>query len=124
MKLKDITSTVQAKTVVRLIVLVISLINLGLSLFSTYQIPGLTAEAQDSLAILFTAVASFVSYWYNNSWSESATTADKLLTMLKETDVTVDDAIDLINALQNKVDDRKSEKEATETTETDDTSKF
>lgn len=108
MKLKNITASVQSMTIVRLIVLVISLINLVLSLFGTYQIPGLSPEVQEGLAVLITVVASIVSYWYNNSWSENATTADKLLTMLKDTDVTVDEVIEIIDTLQDKVNDKKS----------------
>lgn len=107
MSLKKITASVEAKTVVRLIVLLIALANLVLSVFSTYQIPGLSPETQDALAILITVVASLVSYWYNNSWSKNATTADKLISVLKEADVTVDEVIDVVDHLQEVVEGRK-----------------
>ena len=103
MKFKEILKNVQPTTIVRLIVLVISLVNLVLSMFGTYQIPGLSETEQESLAVIITAIASAVSYWYNNSWSENATTADKILIMLKNNDVSIDDLIDIADNLKDKI---------------------
>ena len=107
MKFRNMKATVQASTIVRLVVLVISLVNLVLSVFGTYQIPGLSESMQDGLAVCITAVISAVTYWYNNSWSENATTADKILTMLKESDITVEDVISTIDKLQENVSNSK-----------------
>lgn len=107
MKFKDVLKNVQPTTIVRLVVLIISLLNLVLSMFGTYQIPGLSEAEQESLAVLITIIASAVSYWYNNSWSENATTADKILTMLKNSDVTVDDLIEITDNLRDNVNSRK-----------------
>ena len=107
MKFKDVLKNVQPTTIVRLLVLIISLINLVLSIFGTYQIPGLSESEQESLAVVITAIASVVSYWYNNSWSENATTADKILTMLKNSDVTIDDLIDITDNLRGNINSKK-----------------
>lgn len=111
MKLKDVIKNVQPSTVVRLIVLIISLANLVLSIFGTYQLPGLSESEQESLAVLITAIASAVSYWYNNSWSESATAADKIMGMLKNNDVSIDELIDVIDGVRNTIDSNKNSTE-------------
>lgn len=103
MKFKEIFKNVQPTTIVRLIVLVISLINLVLSMFGTYQIPGLSETEQESLAVIITAIASAVSYWYNNSWSENATIADKVMIMLKNNDISIDDLIDIADNIKDRV---------------------
>lgn len=110
MKFKDLLKNVQPTTIVRLIVLVISLINLVLSMFGTYQIPGLSEAEQECLAVIITTIASAASYWYNNSWSENATTADKVLTMLKNNDISVDDLIDIADNLKDKIESRDKTK--------------
>lgn len=110
MKLKDVLKNVQPNTVVRLIVLIISLVNLVLSIFGTYQIPGLTESEQESLAVIITAIASAVSYWYNNSWSENATAADKVLGLLKDGNISVEDIIDVVENLKDNNISRKDSK--------------
>lgn len=110
MKLKDVLKNVQPNTVVRLIVLIISLVNLVLSIFGTYQIPGLTESEQESLAVIITAIASAVSYWYNNSWSENATAADKVLGLLKDSNISVEDIIDVVENLKDNNISRKDSK--------------
>lgn len=110
MKFKNLKTNVAAATIVRLIVLLIALANLGLSLFGTYQIPSLTEDTQNALALVITAVIALVSYWYNNSWSENATTADKVLQILKESDITIDDVLGAVNDLQEQVNASKEEK--------------
>lgn len=110
MKLKDIVKNVKPSTIVRLIVLIISLVNLVLSIFGTYQIPGLTDSQQESLAVIITVIVSAISYWYNNSWSENATAADKVLGLLKNSDVSIDDLISVVDNLRDRTDsNNKSE---------------
>ena len=107
MKLKDVLKNVQPNTIVRLVVLIISLVNLVLSVFGTYQIPGLSESQQESLAVIITAIASAVSYWYNNSWSENATAADKVLGLLNDSNISVDDIIDVVENLKDSNTSRK-----------------
>lgn len=103
---------INAATVVRLIVLVIAFANLILSLFTDFRIPGLSAEEQESLAVAVTMLVSGISYWYNNSWSKNATVADKVLGVLKNTDLTIDDVMGAIENVQADVDSRKNSRDA------------
>lgn len=94
---------VQASTIVRLVVLVAALLNLGLSLFTDFRIPELSETSQQAIAVLITAAVSIISYWYNNSWSKNATTVDKLMTTIRESGVSVDDVMESIEILQESM---------------------
>lgn len=100
-------SEVKAMTVVRLLVLSVAMVNLVLSIFCDYRIPGLTQENQEQLAVLISLAASVAAYWYNNSWSAGATTSDKILQIIKNADVTADDMDVIVRGVQNAVDSIK-----------------
>lgn len=99
MKFKDVIANVQPATIVRLIALTIALINLVLSMFGAYQLPGLTEESQEELSVIITVVISALSYWYNNSWSKNATIADKVIAILKNPDIDTDGLVAIINSM-------------------------
>lgn len=98
---------IKPATIVRLIVLAISIINLFASIVCDYRIPGLSQAQQEQLAVLISVVVSVISYWYNNSWSANATTADKVLQVIKNAEMTADDMDTIVSSVQNGIDSIK-----------------
>lgn len=115
--MKKNINNIKPATIVRLVVLLISIINLVLSVFGTYQLPGLSETAQNSLAVTITTIMAAISYWYNNSWSENATAADKVLDTLKSTGITVDDLIDMVEQLVEQVNAKADDEVVTKITD-------
>lgn len=102
-------SEVQISTIVRLIVLIVAVVNLLLSSFTDFRLPGLDATKQQATATILAAIASVVSYWYNNSWTENATAADKILDTLKNSDVKVEDVLESIEILEASLNSRSDD---------------
>ena len=81
-KIKDILaniSNVKAGTWVRLVLLVISLINMALAAAGKAPIAADYDELYTIVSIVFSVLVGISAYWKNNSFTEAAQTADKYL---------------------------------------------
>lgn len=81
-KLKDIISnisSVKAGTWVRLILLVISLINMALAAAGKAPIPADYDEIYTIVSIVLSVIVGIAAYWKNNSFTAAAQAADEYL---------------------------------------------
>ena len=79
-KIKDIISnisTVKAGTWVRLILMVISLINMALAAAGKAPIPANYDELYTIVSIVFSVLVGVAAYWKNNSFTSAAQAADE-----------------------------------------------
>ena len=84
-------NTVKKDTIIRTIVLIVALINQALTLSGKNPLPFEDDEIVNVLSYAFTAAASLWAWWKNNSFTENAIKADKVLDALNsgETEVVV-----------------------------------
>ena len=84
-------NTVKKDTIIRTIVLIVALINQALTLSGTHPLPFEDDEIVNVLSYAFTAAASLWAWWKNNSFTQNAIKADKVLDALNsgETEVVV-----------------------------------
>lgn len=75
--------TVKTETIIRTIVLAVALINQGLTLFGYCPLPFESAEVEAGVSLVLTTFASLWAWWKNNSFTEKAIKADKVLDELK-----------------------------------------
>lgn len=81
-KIKDILaniSNVKAGTWARLILMVISLVNMALAAAGKAPIPADYNELYTIVSVVFSVLVGISAYWKNNSFTEAAQTADKYL---------------------------------------------
>lgn len=81
-KIKDILANignVKAGTWARLILMVISLVNMALAAAGKAPIPADYNEIYTIVSIVFSVLVGISAYWKNNSFTEAAQTADKYL---------------------------------------------
>ena len=81
-KIKDILANignVKAGTWARLILMVISLVNMALAAAGKAPIPADYNELYTIVSIVFSVLVGISAYWKNNSFTEAAQTADKYL---------------------------------------------
>ena len=81
-KIKDIISNisnVKAGTWVRLILMVISLINMALAAAGKAPIPANYDELYTIVSIVFSVLVGVAAYWKNNSFTSAAQAADEYL---------------------------------------------
>lgn len=74
---------VSKETIIRTIILVVSLVNMALTYFGKNPLPFAEEEIYGFFSMLFTAVASIWAWWKNNSFSKNAIKADEFLKKLK-----------------------------------------
>lgn len=72
-------SGVSVGTWVRLVLLLLAFINLTLQSFGVKTIPVDSENVSAGVSIAFAAVCAAVSYWENNSFTQAAQAADKVL---------------------------------------------
>lgn len=84
-------NTVKKDTIIRTIVLIVALVNQALTLSGKNPLPFEDDEIVDVLSYAFTAAASLWAWWKNNSFTQNAIKADKVLDALNsgETEVVV-----------------------------------
>ena len=84
-------NTVNKDTIIRTIVLIVALINQALTLSGKNPLPFEDDEIVNVLSYAFTAAASLWAWWKNNSFTQNAIKADKVLDALNsgETEVVV-----------------------------------
>ena len=81
-KIKDILANignVKAGTWARLILMVISLVNMALAAAGKAPIPADYNEIYTIVSVVFSVLVGISAYWKNNSFTEAAQTADKFL---------------------------------------------
>ena len=81
-KIKDIIgniSNVKAGTWVRLILMVISLVNMALAAAGKAPIPANYDELYTIVSIVFSVLVGIAAYWKNNSFTSAAQAADEYL---------------------------------------------
>lgn len=76
-------SNVKKETIIRTIVLIVALINQGLTIAGKNPLPFEDDAIVEGLSYLFTAAASLWAWWKNNSFTKHAIEADKVLESLK-----------------------------------------
>ncbi len=74
-------------TLIRTVVLLLALLNQILSICGVSPIPIDDDTATNVISTLWTAIASIVAWWKNNSFTQDAISADTYLTELKEQDI-------------------------------------
>jgi SPP1 family holin len=74
---------VSKETIIRTIILIVSLVNMALTYFGKNPLPFAEEEVYGFLSMLFTVAASIWAWWKNNSFSKNAIEADKILNKLK-----------------------------------------
>lgn len=72
-------SGVSGQVWVRTIVLIVALINQGLNMAGLDVLPFAEEQVADAVTTLFTVVASIWAWWKNNSFTNKAQEADKVL---------------------------------------------
>ena len=70
-------------TLIRTVILLLALINQVLSICGVSPIPIDDDTATNVISTLWTVIASVVTWWKNNSFTENAITADEYLSELK-----------------------------------------
>lgn len=64
-------------TVIRTAVLILAIINNALAIFGKSPLPIDSETLTEVISFGFTTVAAFVTWWYNNSFTQKAIKADK-----------------------------------------------
>jgi len=74
---------IDSKTITRTIILAIALINQIFAIFGRQQIPVQEDTVYQIVSLIFTIVTTVWSWWKNNSFTQEAIQADKLMHELK-----------------------------------------
>lgn len=77
-------NTIKKDTIIRTIVLVIALVNQALTIAGKNPLPFEDEEITEFLSYIFTVAASLWAWWKNNSFTQNALEADKVLDELKK----------------------------------------
>ena len=74
---------VKPSTIIRTVVLLLALVNQGLTMAGHSVLPITEEQISELLTLLFTIGASLWAWWENNSFTPAAIEADKVLEELK-----------------------------------------
>lgn len=74
---------VTAGTIARTVLLVLALVNQGLTITGHAPIPVDNALVEQFIALGFTGIMAIITYWKNNSWTKPALIADQYKNQLK-----------------------------------------
>ena len=77
-------NTIKKDTIIRTIVLIIALVNQALTIAGKNPLPFEDEEITEFLSYIFTVAASLWAWWKNNSFTQNALEADKVLDELKK----------------------------------------
>lgn len=77
-------NTIKKDTIIRTIVLIIALVNQALTIAGKNPLPFEDEEIMEFLSYIFTVAASLWAWWKNNSFTQNALEADKVLDELKK----------------------------------------
>ena len=70
-------------TIIRTVILIAGLINMGLTLFGKNPLPFSDQQIADIISFLWTVAAALWTWWKNNSFTEPAIKADEYKDLLK-----------------------------------------
>lgn len=70
---------IEKGTIIRTVLLVISLINMGLEMAGKSVLPFSNEAVTEVISYLFTAVTAIAAWWKNNSFTKAAIEADGIL---------------------------------------------
>ena len=73
-------------TIIRTVILFISLVNAVLQMFDIKAIPIENELVAEAVSVIFLLVGAISSWWYNNSFTEKARAADEYLKELKNSE--------------------------------------
>lgn len=76
-------NTIKTETVIRTIVLIVALINQGLTVAGKSPLPFEEEQLVEGLSYLFTACAALWAWWKNNSFTKAAIQADEVMKTIK-----------------------------------------
>lgn len=76
--------SVKKETVIRTVILFISLLNIILNLFGYKTLPIENETVEELVSSLFLIISTVSAWWYNNSFSKEAVEADEYLKELRE----------------------------------------
>lgn len=98
----DLTSKkaeIKIGTVLRLIFLIAAYVNQVCDVIGAYDafIPSEYRSVVSIVSLVATAVASVAAYWFNNSWTAEANTADKVLATMKQASTYCPEIVQKIN---------------------------
>ncbi len=77
---------IQANTIIRTIVLVITLVNQALTIFGKNPLPFSENQIYEALTAVSTVLAAIWAWWKNNSFTKAAIEADGYMKELKKND--------------------------------------
>lgn len=75
---------IKKETIIRTVILVVALINQGLTVAGVSLLPISDEQITEFLSLTLTIGASLWAWWKNNSFTKSAIEADEILKQLKE----------------------------------------
>ena len=75
---------VKKETIIRTVILIVALINQGLTVAGVNLLPISDEQITEFLSLALTIGASLWSWWKNNSFTKNAIEADKVLESLKK----------------------------------------
>lgn len=102
LEVPDLTSKkaeVKIGTILRLVFLIAAYVNQVCDVVGAYDmfIPEEYRSVVSVVSLIATAVASVSAYWFNNSWTPEANTADKVLATIKNASTYCPEIMDKIN---------------------------
>ena len=74
---------VKTETIVRTVILIVALINQGLTVVGKSLLPITDEQITEVITLVITIGASLWAWWKNNSFTQNAIEADKVLDQLK-----------------------------------------
>lgn len=93
---------INVNSVARLVLMVIALINNVIVMFGGYTIPQLPEDVTYIVASGLSIVMTLIVYWKNNSWTGPAKLGDSVIKAIKSSEVSLDDLINMLDALTSK----------------------
>jgi len=72
-------SEVDVSTWIRTVLMIISFINLGLQMMGKSILPFTDEEISESVSFIFAMITSVITWWKNNSFTDLAQKADRVL---------------------------------------------
>lgn len=76
-------TNVSKETIIRTVLLVVTLVNMGLTAFGKNPLPFAEEDIYTFVSFILTAAASIWAWWKNNSFTKAAIKADEQLKAMK-----------------------------------------
>lgn len=89
---------INTSTIIRVVVLLVSLINMGLTAFGLNPIPFSNDEVYYITSFVVTVVAAIVTMWKNNDFTAAAKWGSKVMNGIKSGKLTVESVEDFLSS--------------------------